>query len=62
MIVRGEPGPNAPWSWHIDPATLSWAEVTIELCDGTPSLIEDGTFTLDQFCPWSARLVAIDQP
>jgi hypothetical protein len=61
MIVRGDPGPNAPWSWHIDPATLSWAEVTIELCDGIPSQVEDGTFTIDQFCPWGARLVAIDQ-
>jgi hypothetical protein len=60
IIVRGDPGPNAPWSWHIDPATLEFADVTMELCDGLPSQIEDGTFTEDRFCPWGAKLVAIE--
>lgn len=59
-VVRGDPGPNAPWSWHIDPATLEFAEVTIEVCDGLPSYVEDGTVTSDQYCPWSAEIVAID--
>jgi hypothetical protein len=60
VVVRDDPGPNAPWSWHIDPATLEFADMTIEVCDGLPSYVEDGTVTSDQFCPWSAEIVSID--
>lgn len=39
------------------------AEVTIELCDGTPSYLEarldDWIAAVGYFCPWSARLVAV---
>lgn len=60
-VVRDDPGPNAPWSWHIDPATLEFAEVTIEVCDGLPSSVEDGTVTSPDYCPWSAEIVSIDR-
>lgn len=59
-VVRDDPGVNAPWSWHIDPATLEFADQTIEVCDGLPSYVEDGTVTSDYYCPWSAELVSID--
>jgi hypothetical protein len=60
IVVRDDQGPNAPWSWHIDPATLEFADMTIEVCDGLPSYVEDGTVTSDRFCPWSAQIVSID--
>jgi hypothetical protein len=60
IVVRDDPGPNAPWSWHIDPATLEFADMTIEVCDGLPSYVEDGTVTSDQYCPWSAEIISID--
>jgi hypothetical protein len=59
-VVRDDPGVNAPWSWHIDPATLQFADMTIEVCDGLPSYVEDGTVTSDDYCPWSAKIVSID--
>jgi len=59
-VVRDEPGVNAPWSWHIDPATLEFADMTIEVCDGLPSYVEDGTVTSDQYCPWSAKVIDIE--
>ena len=59
-VVRDDPGVNEPWSWHIDPATLEFADMTIEVCDGLPSFVEDGTVTSDQYCPWSAKVVAVD--
>jgi hypothetical protein len=59
-VVRDEPGPNAPWSWHIDPATFEFAFATTEVCDGIPSDVEDGTITSDQYCPWSAKVIAVD--
>jgi hypothetical protein len=60
IVVRDDPGPNAPWSWHIDPATLEFADMTIEVYDGLPSYVEDGTVTSERFCPWSAQIVSID--
>ena len=60
VVVRDDPGVNAPWSWHIDPATLEFADMTIEVCDGLPSYVEDGTVTSDRYCPWSAEIVSID--
>jgi hypothetical protein len=54
-VVRdGDGGVNAPWSWHIDPDTLEFADATVEVCDGLPEYVEDGTVTSDWYCPWSA--------
>lgn len=53
---------NGPWSWHIDPASLEFADITTEVCDGLPQYVEDGTLTSDYFCPWSAEIIAIDGP
>jgi hypothetical protein len=63
------PGPgagnhNAPWSWHLDPEDIEMADVTIELCDGAPSYVEDNlaefTGTVLRYCPWSAQLTALE--
>jgi hypothetical protein len=60
VVVRDDAGVNAPWSWHIDPATLEFADMTIEVCDGLPSYVEDEIVTSDRYCPWSAEIVSID--
>lgn len=60
-IVRNDPSVNAPWSWHIDPATLEFADMTTEVCDGLPEYVEDGTLTSDIYCPWIADVIAIDR-
>jgi hypothetical protein len=59
-VVRDDPGPNAPWSWHIDPATLEWADFTMEVCDGLPSYVEEGIVTSDLYCPWDATVIAVE--
>ena len=59
-VVR-TPGINKPWSWHIDPKTLEFADVTIEVCDGLPSYVEDHTVTSPDYCPWSAKVIKIDR-
>ena len=58
-IVR-ETGVNEGWSWSLDPTDFEFADVTMEVCDGIPSDVEDGTLTGDRYCPWSARVVAVD--
>mgnify|MGYP000860480986 CR=1 FL=1 len=61
-IVRDSPSVNAPWSWHIDPATLEFADATTEVCDGLPEYVEDRTLTSETYCPWSAEVVALEGP
>lgn len=60
-VVRDDPGVNEPWSWHIDPESLEFAEITIEVCDGLPSHVEEGVITSPDYCPWSAEIVSIDR-
>lgn len=61
VVVRGSPGVNVGYSWHIDPETLEFADVATEVCDGLPSYVEKGLITSDRYCPWSAELIAIDE-
>jgi len=58
-VGRGHPDANVGYSWHIDPASVEFADTTIEVCDGRPSDVEKGTITSEWYCPWSAQVVAI---
>jgi hypothetical protein len=57
----GQAGHNEPWGWHYDPESIEMAEVTIEVCDGLPSYVEEHLedFLLVGYCPWSAELVEL---
>eukprot|EP01088_Endostelium_zonatum_P015243 TRINITY_DN364_c0_g1_i1.p1 TRINITY_DN364_c0_g1~~TRINITY_DN364_c0_g1_i1.p1 ORF type:complete len:187 (-),score=40.21 TRINITY_DN364_c0_g1_i1:118-678(-) len=59
-LIRNETDVNVGWSWHVDPASLNFVDATVELCDAIPSMIEDGSFTVDYFCPWAAQPVKVD--
>jgi hypothetical protein len=54
---------NVPYSWHLDPEDIQMAEVTIELCDGRPSYVEQHRDAfireVGRYCPWGARLVSV---
>jgi hypothetical protein len=60
----GEGAHNAPWNWHLDPEEIAMAEITIEICDGEPSYVEEHLeefiATVGSYCPWSAQLVAVE--
>ncbi len=62
--ASGKAGHNAPWSWHLDPEETSMAEVTIELCDGLPSYVEEHLEewieAAGSYCPWGATLAALE--
>lgn len=61
IVVRGDASVNEGYSWHIDPNTLVFADITTEVCDGLPSDVEQGIITSDYYCPWSAEAIAIDE-
>ena len=65
MFANGALGPgnggyNLTWNWHYTDFAL--AEMTIELCDGTPALVEEELDywlnTVKSFCPWSSYVHA----
>lgn len=60
---------NSKWSFHIDPETISFFEVAIEVCDATTQYLEDhldeacGAFLPGCYwCPWSSRLTEEVKP
>jgi hypothetical protein len=59
-IQAGDGGHNVGWSWHYSSARL--IEVSMELCDGTPSMVEANLNywlnTVMSFCPWSSYAYA----
>lgn len=61
VVVRGDPDVNVGYTWHIDPASVEFADLTVEVCDGLPSDVEKGIITSDRYCPWSAEVIAIDE-
>lgn len=59
IVVRGDAGVNEGYSWHIDPDSLEFADMTTEVCDGLPSDVENGIITSEYYCPWAAEVIAI---
>jgi hypothetical protein len=58
-VVR-DTGVNEGYSWSLDPNDIEFAEVTVEVCDGLPSDVENGVVTGDRYCPWSAVVLAVE--
>jgi hypothetical protein len=63
-LVRGNGGFNSPWSWHLDPSSITAPDLAMELCDGEPDFVESELdYYLDSvkfYCPWGAKVVARD--
>ena len=51
---------NTGWSWHLE--EIEFADLTTEVCDGRPSDVErEGTrYGGGRYCPWGARVTAIE--
>ncbi|HMI89215.1 MAG TPA: hypothetical protein VK550_34285 [Polyangiaceae bacterium] len=52
---------NCGWTWRMNPASVTFAELTIEVCDATPSYVEGNcaSFPNGRYCPWSAELIEL---
>jgi len=61
-IKGGNDGYNNGWSWHFTPNEWNMAEVSVEVCDGTPQGVEGNLdYWINQvgyFCPWSYRVAS----
>lgn len=59
-VTLGDEGYNKPWHWHFVRDKWSLTELSMELCDATPSYLEshlDEWLTqVGTFCPWNSRV------
>jgi hypothetical protein len=64
-IVKRPIDYNPPWSYHLDPASVTFFDFSIEVCDATIRAVEErldeacGSFLPGcVWCPWGSRLIA----
>lgn len=49
---------NSPWSYHLDPKSISFSDGAIELCDANMRYLEENLIdAYSAWCPWSSRLL-----
>ena len=62
LIARADAGDNLDWHWQFKPGEWDLVEVSIEVCDGRPSMVEadldDWLDRIGRFCPWHSRVLA----
>jgi hypothetical protein len=63
-IVRSKKPYNSKWDFHLDPATISFFAMAIEVCDADMSYVQEhldeagGAFLPGAlWCPWNSRLL-----
>jgi hypothetical protein len=60
-LAAGNGGFNQPYRWHLQPESVHFPDLSMELCDGTPSMVEQNlTYwinTVRVYCPWGVRIV-----
>ncbi|KFE62618.1 hypothetical protein [Hyalangium minutum] len=63
-IVKRQAPYNPRWSYHLDPATIAFFPMAIEVCDANMGYVEEhldeacGAFLPGcHWCPWDSKLV-----
>jgi len=64
-IIKTPARYNAPWSYHLDPASIEFFQFAVEVCDAHPLYVEEhlqaacGAFLPGcLWCPYSSRVTA----
>jgi hypothetical protein len=65
-LVEGDGGFNRDdaakrkWSWHLDPKSVTFPQLVMEVCDGRPSDVEGNKDhwikDIKRYCPWGAKI------
>jgi hypothetical protein len=57
-------GADPQWTWQVNPSTPTFADATVELCDGCPADVEANKAywlsSVKRFCPWSAEVTRVE--
>ena len=61
-LARGSGGFNSGYGWHLEPRSVTFVDMAMELCDGRPSFVQSHidyfVDTVKYYCPWGARITA----
>jgi hypothetical protein len=64
VIVKSPAPYNSRWRFHLDPETISFFAVAMEVCDATITYVAEhldevgGSFLpSSRWCPWTSRLI-----
>jgi len=63
-VIKGSPnGLNFPFSWHLDPSSVTFTENSVEIYDGSPYQVEAELDiwikTLGFYAPWGCQIAGI---
>lgn len=49
---------NSPWSYHLDPKSINFADLAVEVCDASMRYLEENlVIAYPDWCPWLSRLL-----
>jgi hypothetical protein len=64
-IIKSKAPYNPDWSFHLDPPTISFWQLSTEVCDASTRYVEDNLADIGEaalpgnhWCPWSSRIVS----
>jgi len=67
LVLKGSGGFNinpktgVGWDWHLEPTSIEFSDITVELCDGLPSYVEghldEWLEVVKRYCPWNGEVV-----
>jgi hypothetical protein len=56
-----DPNSQKSWSWHLIPETVNFPQLSMEVCDGRPSDVENNKqhwlIDVKMYCPWQAKII-----
>jgi len=59
-IAHGDGGHNEGYPWHFKTGEWALADVSVEVCDGTPSFVSENVDyfveEVGRYCPWNSRV------
>lgn len=63
-IIKKPVDYNPDWSFHLDPQSIDFFEIAVEVCDASITFIEenlpeigDSTLPNNNWCPWSSKII-----
>jgi uncharacterized protein (TIGR03437 family) len=64
-VVKAPSFYNAPWGYHLDPASIGFFDTSVEVCDANPQYVQDHLSEVggallpeNRWCPWNSTLTA----
>ena len=65
LLELGDGGFNKPWGWHYKPGTVTMTDMSTEVCDAEPHVVQENldyfVNVVKYYCPWAAKIISASQ-